>query len=320
MRLSSWINKIAETVQYIGAFLVRGLKVHGLIRKIPRKQRVYYWSGLAVIILYIVGGIIIGYQIYTQHSRSKTVRTFLSIYPFPALIVDGSFISVGTAYKQIDYIEHFGQKSNQQVGSPDEIRAKVLDRFIEQAIIDGAAKDARLRVTEKEINEALDKVYQDNGGEKPVSEVLQSLYGMTVPEFKKLIRDQLLKQKFKENALIRVGIRHILLTDENKAKEVLGKVAGGGNFEELAKEFSQDSKSRDKGGELGWVNRGQLPKEVEEVAFILKPGEIHPNLIKSQFGYHIIRVDGRNNGTIDLSYENYISQYKEKHRIIQFLK
>jgi parvulin-like peptidyl-prolyl isomerase len=238
----------------------------------------------------------------------------------PVAIVDGQYITVLESYRQIGYIEHFSQKTNQNVGTPDEMRQKVNDRLIEKAMVTKIAKQTRLRVSEKEITEALEKVYQDNGGEKPVAEVLQSLYGMTIPEFKKLIREQLIKQKVKEHALTRVQVRHIVIRDESKAKEVLEKVKNNENFDELAKQFSEDIGSRDKGGQLGFVNRGQLPKEVEDVAFTKKAGETHPDLVKSQFGFHIVRVEARNEGTIDLTYDDLIKQFKEKKRIIRFLK
>jgi parvulin-like peptidyl-prolyl isomerase len=66
----------------------------------------------------------------------------------------------------------------------------------------------------------------------------------------------------------------------------------GGDFAELARRFSQEPGAATSGGDLGWFGRGRMVKEFEEAAFALKPGEISP-VVKSQFGYHIIKVEER---------------------------
>lgn len=85
---------------------------------------------------------------------------------------------------------------------------------------------------------------------------------------------------------------HILVKDEAKAKEIAQKLIAGGDFAALAKEFSEDPGSKDKGGVLGFFGRGQMVKEFELVAFTMQKGETSQP-VKTQFGYHIIRVDDR---------------------------
>ena len=99
----------------------------------------------------------------------------------------------------------------------------------------------------------------------------------------------------------RVKVRHILLKTQGKpageepaikakAEGLLKQIKGGGNFGDLAKKNSEDTGSAEKGGELpDWVTRGQTVPEFEQVAFTLKPNEIS-NLVKTQYGYHIIQV------------------------------
>ncbi|MEZ5844172.1 MAG: peptidylprolyl isomerase [Hyphomicrobiaceae bacterium] len=87
-----------------------------------------------------------------------------------------------------------------------------------------------------------------------------------------------------------VKARHILVKDEEKAKEIAEALAHDGDFAKLAKENSQDPGSKDNGGELGWVKRGQTVPEFEEALFKLKRGETSQP-VKSQFGWHVIRAD-----------------------------
>lgn len=87
----------------------------------------------------------------------------------------------------------------------------------------------------------------------------------------------------------------ILATEENaeaKASELLAELKGGKDFAELAKARSQDPGSGAKGGDLGFFGRARMAKEFEEAAFQLKVGELS-GLVKTQFGYHIIKVTDR---------------------------
>jgi len=96
----------------------------------------------------------------------------------------------------------------------------------------------------------------------------------------------------------RVQARHILLKSDAsndavikaKAEALLKQIQGGADFEKLAKEKSEDPGSAVNGGELGWITRGQMVPEFEKATFALKVGETS-GLVKTNYGYHIIRVE-----------------------------
>jgi peptidyl-prolyl cis-trans isomerase D len=75
---------------------------------------------------------------------------------------------------------------------------------------------------------------------------------------------------------------------KKKAEDVLDKIKHGGKFADLAKQYSEDT-SKDKGGDLGWIIRGQTVPEFEAVAFNILPGSIS-DVVKTQYGFHIIKV------------------------------
>lgn len=102
----------------------------------------------------------------------------------------------------------------------------------------------------------------------------------------------------------RVRARHILLKVEptapaeskeevrKKAQEVLERARKGEDFAQLAKEFSEDPGSAADGGDLGFFERGKMVAPFEAVAFSLEPGSIS-DLVETQFGYHIIKVEAK---------------------------
>lgn len=122
-----------------------------------------------------------------------------------------------------------------------------------------------------------------------------------------LLRDKLQAELTKETPRSeeQVWARHILVADEARAKAVLALLANGTEFEKLARDFSVDTGSGAKGGDLGWFGKGAMVAEFEEAAFSLGIGEISEP-VQSQFGYHIIQVLGHDN--IALS----PPQYEEK--------
>ena len=87
----------------------------------------------------------------------------------------------------------------------------------------------------------------------------------------------------------KVNASHILVKTEEEAREISYDVTHGKNFEEVAKERSLCPSGK-KGGNLGWFGRNQMVKEFEDACFNAKKGDII-GPVKTQFGYHVIKVD-----------------------------
>ena len=90
-----------------------------------------------------------------------------------------------------------------------------------------------------------------------------------------------------------VHARHILVKTEEEAKDLVKQLKAGADFNELAKK-SSDGPSSHTGGDLGYFARGQMVKTFEDAAFALEPGQIS-DPIKSEFGWHVIKVEDKRN-------------------------
>jgi peptidyl-prolyl cis-trans isomerase C len=85
--------------------------------------------------------------------------------------------------------------------------------------------------------------------------------------------------------------RHILVETEAQATAILASLKKGGKFEDIAKKQSKDPGSGANGGDLDWAAPGNFVKEFSDAMIALKKGEVTSTAVKSQFGYHIIRLD-----------------------------
>lgn len=116
-------------------------------------------------------------------------------------------------------------------------------------------------------------------------------------EISPLITDAALKARYDRDFAGKPGetevhARHILVPDEADAKAAIAEIKAGADFATVAKVRSKDPGSAD-GGDLGFFKQGDMVPEFAAVAFALKPGEISQTPVKSQFGWHVIKVEER---------------------------
>lgn len=112
------------------------------------------------------------------------------------------------------------------------------------------------------------------------------------------ISDKELKEKY-NRMKTEIQASHILVKDKKTAKEVEKKLKNGADFAKLAKEYSIDKKTGKKGGKLGYFSTGKMVPEFEDAAYNMKKGEVS-DPVKSQFGYHIIKVTDKRDTKKDI--------------------
>ncbi|MBE2905595.1 peptidylprolyl isomerase PrsA [Anoxybacillus flavithermus] len=157
----------------------------------------------------------------------------------------------------------------------------------------------KFKVTDEELNneiENLKEMYgtqydlavQQNGEEAIRDMVKLDLLRQKAAMEDMKVTDEELKKYYNEYKP-KVKASHILVDDEKTAKEIKAKLEKGEDFAKLAKEYSKDTVSAQNGGDLGWFGPGKMVEEFEKAAYALKVGEIS-DPVKTQFGYHIIKV------------------------------
>ncbi len=117
-------------------------------------------------------------------------------------------------------------------------------------------------------------------------------------EIAKRVTPEKMQQRYQERlkstpAEEEVRARHILVSTEDEAKALIAELKKGGNFDKLAKEKSTDKASGAEGGDLGWFKKSDMVKEFADSAFALKKGDLTDTPVKTQFGYHVIKLEDR---------------------------
>ncbi|MGM9988910.1 MAG: peptidylprolyl isomerase [Bacillaceae bacterium] len=178
------------------------------------------------------------------------------------------------------------------------------------------------KVSDKEVQAEVDKLKAQYGDQFPMA--LQQSGFKDEAQFKEYLRSSLLAEKAAtkdikieekdmkaqyEKMKYKLKASHILVADEKTAKEVEEKLKKGEKFEDLAKEYSTDSGTKDKGGDLGEFGAGQMVAAFEDAAYKLNPGQISEP-VKSDYGYHIIKLVEKKEQKVE-PYEDIKDQIKQ---------
>lgn len=195
--------------------------------------------------------------------------------------VNGKEITRGDVLK---FLNDMGPQMAMQFQSPEGIQ-RVVDEMVNQELLYLDAKDNDFHKEEEyknllnETEITLLKNYAFNKAiatEIPTEEEIEDYYNKN-------------KENFGNPETLKAS--HILVESEDKANGVIKELDNGLSFEEVASKHST-CPSKEQGGRLGEFGRGQMVKEFEDVAFSMEVGKISEP-VKSQFGYHIIYLEGR---------------------------
>ncbi|SNX53936.1 peptidylprolyl isomerase [Thermoanaerobacterium sp. RBIITD] len=177
----------------------------------------------------------------------------------------------------------------------DAVKESVLDNLIMEKVLLKEAQKEKLTVTDKEINNEYNSEKTSNKNVTKDMAKNNLLINKLVSDWTKNVKvsDSDAEKYYNDNKsqFEVVKASHILVADEKTANEVYDKLQKGANFADLAKQYSTDTGTKDKGGDLGEFPRGTMVSEFDQAVFALKAGEISKP-VKTQFGYHIIKSEG----------------------------
>ena len=189
------------------------------------------------------------------------------------------------------------------------VAGQVLRSMVEQALVFQYGKDHNITVTDAEIDSKIADIKQRLNDQQLDMALKQQ--GMTQQDLRDILRQQLIIKKAVDATIhvsdkqlsdylaqnhavldqpAQVQARHILVSSLPTAQMIEAKLKSGGDFAALAKQYSTDPGTKDKGGELGFFTRGAMVKEFSDAAFSMKVGQISQP-VHSPYGWHVIQVE-----------------------------
>ncbi|MGE5629539.1 MAG: peptidylprolyl isomerase [Caulobacteraceae bacterium] len=228
-------------------------------------------------------------------------------------ITKEEFNKVYTVFKA-QYEQQYGADVwNQEVNGKkfgDVAKDKLLDMLIDEKIQMKKASELGITVTDQEINTEIENAKKYFDSEDKFNEFLKN-QSMDLQYYKDSVKKDLIISKLTEkltadvsvtdnevksyydshqSEFVSVKASHILLDTKEEAEKMLQRVKAGEDFNALAKQYSKDPSAKENSGELGYFKHGEMVEAFENAAFALKPGEIS-DVVQSDFGYHIIKVE-----------------------------
>lgn len=274
--------------------------------------------GLGILSILVVAVLVFfGWVKYStkQLSENKMVLATAKVLALPAVKINGLKVTYSDYIDDLGTIKKFYASQSGMPEATDEQKSdQVISRLMANAIIADLAKKFKVEAADSDISEMKARTIGQLGSEEEAEKELNEKYGWSLAKYverviKPLVLEQKLQKAFAENTsdeyknftAPEVRASHILFAVENgkddakikkQAEAVLKRIKAGEDFAKLAVEFGSDG-TKDAGGDLGWFGKGAMVPEFEDAVFALEKGQLGESLVKTQFGYHIIKVDDK---------------------------
>lgn len=258
------------------------------------KRNLLIGGGLAVVVIVAAGLGVSTFGLYRLGWEGPASSALVRALPYPAATVNGRAIRYADYLDDLDSVRKFfaaqaARGAEVTVPPEAELRAGVMERLVQNAVLTEEAARLGLEASAAEIEDEYAKVVAQGGKEgASLEDELAELYGWTSEDFKeRVIRVFLLQKKMEEALKNDPALAGAAETD---AKTTLEEIKGGADFAELATDRSRDPGSATRGGDLGFFTKGVMVAEFETAAFALAPGEVS-DVVRTPFGFHIIKVE-----------------------------
>lgn len=263
-------------------------------------------SSIAIFIFFLI--LFFAMVVYRLSDRVSFSDKISQAVPFPAVLINGkNFITTKEIAENLKSIKRFYE--NQDFSSlgykidfnteDGKKRLKIreielINKMIEDKAIEVLARERGIFISDKLVDDSVDRKTKEYGSSEYAKENLKKLYGWSLSDF---------KDKVVEPSLYKEELKKWLNENENKEKNqkaknladnAKGDLNSGKSFEEVAKANSTGY-TADKGGRLGWFKKEYVSPDISDAVFSLGKGETS-DVLESELGYHIVRMNDNKMG------------------------
>ena len=303
------------------------------IRKRPnRKVTTILIAGVVAIVIIFIA--IFGVLIYKYKQDNRAVRAVATVIPYPVVSVNGSVLWNDATYSdylfELASVEKFYKSQQEDLTTAANksklsgIKTQIIGELQDRILIAQLARKYKIKISQKDIDDQFNSLQTSAGGPAKVKQTLQTLYGWTIPQFKKELSYKLLESKLANAVSTDPKLNAAALA---QSKDIKQQIDAGADFATLAKKYSADS-SAAQGGDLGYFKKGDNDAAFDAAAFSLKVGQVSQPVL-TQYGYDIIKVtDIKGDGTIRASHiliktvdlDTWLQQQRNAAKIRKYLK
>ncbi len=269
--------------------------------------------------------------LYRFNSTSAFLYKVSQVVPFPVARAGGSFVSYESYLFEVRHYTHYYEsqlkldfrtiEGQQQLAA---FKKQALDKVVNDAYVKKLAAKYNVTVSEQEVNDQITILRNQNrlgNNDKVFEDVLRDYWGWSVDDFKRSLRDQILAQNV---------VSTLDTATNDKAKVALAEVKSGKDFAAVAKTYSDDTSSRDNGGDIGLVERTKrdLTAQTVDALYKLKPGEFS-DVINIGYSLEIVKnLETSSDGKIHAAHilfnfkdiTSYLNDLKDKQKAQVYIK
>lgn len=259
------------------------------------------------------------------------MRGVTKVFPFPIGKAGSDFVAYENYLFEIKHYKHYYEtqqkldfNSDQGRQQLDDYKKRALNKVIDDAYIKKLADEQGVSVSDKELDEQIALMRRQSrlgANDKGFEDVLRDNFGWSIHDFRRSLRQQMLTQKV---------VSALDTEAQNRAQTALNELSKGKSFASVAKKYSDDETSKNNGGELGFLvnkNNRDLPPQIIETLFKLKPGEVS-GIINTGYTLEIIKnlkTEGDNVriARVVINFEDistYLNQKKEEEKPQTYIK
>ncbi len=269
-----------------------------------------------------------GWQLYKAQSIDKFMYRLTQIVPVPVARVDGEFVRYSDYLREVSSAVHYLSTKEAINFSSDDGKRQLqyqerlaLDKAIENAFVAKLAHDQNITVSQKEVDDFVNKIISNNQlgvSEDAYRQVIRDYYDWSFDEYKDSLQKQLLRQK----------VLAKLDTDAAaKIKAIQQQIAQGADFAAMATQQSEDLQTKGLGGDMGFVTIGSTdPSGIIQAAEKLQPGQVS-DVIAGTDGLYLARLIERQGNNLHIAkiFVNYtflsnkIAQLRQASKVQEFI-
>lgn len=269
--------------------------------------------------------------LYKLKTNSAFLYGVTKVIPFPVAKAGKDFVSYENYLFELRHYLHYYETQQKTDFSSDSgkqqlaaFKKRALDKVINDAYTKNLAKQKGVSVSDREVEDQVRILRNQNrlgGSDKVFEDVLKEYWGWSVDDFKRSLKTQLLAQKV---------IAKLDTATSDKAQKALSEIQKGADFAAVAKAYSDDTATKDNGGDYGFLidktNR-DIPAQTTDALFKLQPGQTS-QIINNGYGLEIVKVievqgDKLKAAHISFNFKDintYLNDLKEKQKAHAYIK